>query len=688
MTTATRRAASPLPHPPTRLAAHGHERLDPWYWLRQRDNPAVIAYLRAENAHADAVMAHTRPLQERLFAEIKGRIKQTDTSVPYRIKQHLYYTRVEDGLQYPIHCRRRIVGTGEGAEETLLDVNALARGHDYYAVNVRDVSPGEDVLAFAEDTRGDRVHTIRFKQLGTGAMLDDALPNASGYLAWANDNRTLFYATVQPTTLRSHRIYRHLLGTDPAEDALIYEEPDEQFSVGVSKTKSEAYLLIGIFQTVTSEFHYLAADDPAPPPRLFLARRHGHEYDVEHHGGHFYVRTNDAAQNFRLMRAPVADTARERWEEVIPHRPDVLLEGIEVFNDYLVTQERHRGLMRLRIHPWSGAEPHEISFAEPAYVAYVAENEEMDTAVLRYGYTSLTTPHSVYDYDMAARAATLLRRDEVLGDFAPERYRTERIEARSADGVAVPMSLVYRADARRAGGNPLLLYGYGAYGISTDPVFSAARLSLLDRGFVFAIAHVRGGEDLGRPWYDGGRLLNKKNTFVDYIAYAEHLVREGYADPARVFGTGGSAGGLLMGAVVNMRPELFCGIIAHVPFVDVVTTMLDDSLPLTTGEYDEWGDPRQRPYHDYILSYSPYDNVQPKAYPHLLVTTGLYDSQVQYWEPAKWVARLRGVRTNDARLLLRTSMVAGHQGPSGRYRTYREIALDYAFLLDLAGVLP
>ncbi len=681
MTTPTTRWSAP----PTRLAAHGRERVDPWYWLRQRGNPQVVKYLAAENAHADAVLAHTRPLQERLFAEIKGRIRQTDTSVPYRIKGHVYYTRVEDGLQYPIHCRRA-TGPAEGAEQVLLDVNALARGHDYYAVNVRSVSPGEDILAFAEDTRGDRVHTIRFKQLSTGALLEDELPGGSGALAWANDNRTLFYATVQPATLRSCRIYRHVLGSDPADDALVYEEADEQFSVAVTKTKSEAYLLIGSFQTMTSEYRCLDADEPQAPPRLFLARRHGHEYDVAHHGGHFYVRSNDGARNFRLLRTPVDDTARERWEEVLPHRPDVLLESVEVFRDYLVTQERRRGLTRLVVRPWDGEGAHEIAFDEPAYVAYVAENEEMDTAVLRYGYTSLTTPPSVYDYDMAARTTTLLKREAVLGDFAPERYRTERISARSADGVEVPISLVYRPDARREGGNPLLLYGYGAYGISTDPVFSAARLSLLDRGFVYAIAHVRGGEDLGRPWYEGGRLLNKKNSFLDYIACAEHLVRSGYADPGRVFGTGGSAGGLLMGAVMNMRPELFCGIIAHVPFVDVVTTMLDDTLPLTTGEYDEWGDPRRREYHDYILSYSPYDNVEPKAYPHLLVTTGLYDSQVQYWEPAKWVARLRSLRTNHVRLLLRTSMVAGHQGPSGRYRTYREIALDYAFLLDLAGM--
>jgi oligopeptidase B len=675
------KTATPLP---TRLTAHGHERVDPFYWLRQRNNPEVWKYLAAENAHADAVMAHTRALQERLFEEIKGRIKQTDVSVPYRIKSHLYYTRVADGLQYPIHCRRTHGPSGEGAEQVLLDVNEMARGHAYFAVNVRDVSPGEDVLAFAQDTRGDRVHTIRFKDLSTETLLDDELAAASGYLAWANDNRTLFYATVDPTTLRSYRIYRHVLGSDPASDVLVYEEQDEEFSVGVTKTKSDAYLLIASYQTVTSEFRYLDAAEPAAAARLFLERGHGHEYDVEHAGDYFYVRTNDAAQNFRLMRTPVNDTARARWEEVVPHRPDVLLEDMDVFREHLVLEERHRGLMRIAIHPWSGEAAHEIAFDEPAYVAHLTGNYEMDTTVVRYAYTSLTTPPSVYDYDMATRDATLLKRDEVLGDFAPERYRTERIYARAPDGVEVPISLVYRRDARRDGGNPLLLYGYGAYGISSDPSFSSARLSLLDRGFVYAIAHVRGGEDLGRPWYDGGRLLNKRNTFTDYIACAEHLVQGGYGDPKRLFGSGGSAGGLLMGAVVNMRPELFHGVIAHVPFVDVVTTMLDESLPLTTGEYDEWGDPRNKEYHDYILSYSPYDNVAAKAYPHLLVTTGLHDSQVQYWEPAKWVAKIRASRTNDARLLLRTNMGAGHQGSSGRYRTYREIALDYAFLLDLA----
>ena len=667
---------------PTRLEAHGHVRLDPFYWLRQRDNPEVRKYLRAENTYLDAVLAHTRPLQERLFEEIKGRIKQTDTSAPYRRGPFLYYTRTEDGREYPIYCRR---ASPEAPEQVLLDVNELARGHDYFAVNARAPSPRHDILAFAADTRGDRVHTIRFKDLNTGVMLGDEITGGSGYLAWANDNRTLFYAAVHPTTLRSYRVYRHTLGADPAADVLVYEEADQEFSVGVSTTKTKAYLLIASHQTVTSEYRHLSADDPTGEPRLFLPRRHGHEYDLEHFASHFYIRTNDDARNFRLMRTPVTDPSPERWEEVIPHRPDVLLQGIEVFRDNLVVEERDRGLVRLLIRPWSGPGEHYLTFDEPAYVARLAENFELDTTAVRFAYASLTTPTSIYDYDMVTRTRTLLKRDDVLGDFDPERYRTERLYATAPDGVEVPISLVYRKDLRTPRGNPLLLYGYGAYGISSDPFFNSARLSLLDRGFAYAIAHVRGGEDLGRPWYDGGRLLNKRNSFADYIACGEHLIREGHAHPDALFGLGGSAGGLLLGAALNLRPDLFCGVIAHVPFVDVLTTMLDETLPLTTGEYDEWGDPHTQEFYDYILSYSPYDNVEPKPYPHLLVTTGLYDSQVQYWEPAKWVARLRSMRTADRRLLLRTNMVAGHLGASGRYRAYREIALDYAFLLDLVG---
>ena len=658
-------------------------RTDPFAWLRGRENPLVLQYLRAENAHLEAALAHTRPLQERLFAEIKDRIKQTDSTVPYRHGPFLYYTRTEDGKEYSIHCRKP---SADGAEQILLDVNELARGHDYYAVGARDPSPRHDILAFAEDTRGDRVHTIRFKRLDSGEMLDDALPRASGYLAWANDNQTLFYAAVHPRTLRSYRIYRHTLGADPADDALVYEEKDQQFSLAVSLTKTQAHLVITAYQTVATECRVIPADQPDAPPRLVLPRQRGHEYEVDHFGDHFYLRSNDGAPNFRLMRCPVADTARERWEEVIPHQPNALLEQIDVFRDYLVAEERHQGLMRFRIRPWTGGEEHYVAFDEPAYVARLAQNLELDTATVRFHYTSLTTPPSVYDYDMQTRRRALLKREEVLGGFDPERYRTERLSARSPDGAEVPISLVYRKDLKKAGGNPLLLYGYGAYGISSDPYFNSARISLLDRGFVYAIAHVRGGEDLGRPWYEDGRQLKKKNTFSDFIACGEHLIRQGYAHPKMLFALGGSAGGLLMGAVVNQRPDLFCGVIAHVPFVDVVNTMLDESLPLTTGEYDEWGDPRKPEFHDYILSYSPYDNVERQAYPHLLVTGGLYDSQVQYWEPAKWVARLRAERTNNRHLLLKINMVAGHQGASGRYRAYREIALDYAFLLDLAGV--
>ncbi|MBI2402174.1 MAG: S9 family peptidase, partial [Gemmatimonadetes bacterium] len=471
-------------HAPTRLEAHGHVRLDPFYWLRERDNPAVRKYLRAENAHLDAVLAHTKPLKERLFEEIKGRIKQTDMSVPYRRGPSLYYTRTEDGREYPIYCRR---ASPEAPEQVLLDVNELARGHDYFAINAREPSPRHDILALAADTRGDRVHTIRFKDLTTGAMLGDEITGASGYLAWANDNRTLFYTAVHPTTLRSYRAYRHTLGADPAADVLVYQEVDEGFSVGVSKTKTEAYLLIASHQTVTSEYRYLSADQPTGEPRLFLQRRQGHEYDLEHCGPYFYVRTNDDATNFRLMRTPVTDTSRQRWEEVIPHRDDVLLEGIEVFRDevfrdHLVVEERHRGLMRLRVRPWSGGEEHYLTFDEPAYVARVAENYELDTTVLRFAYASLTTPPSVYDYDMVTGTRSLLKRDEVLGDFEPERYRTERLYAQAPDGIEVPISLVYRTDLRQPGGNPLLLYGYGAYGISSDPFFNSARLSLLGRG--------------------------------------------------------------------------------------------------------------------------------------------------------------------------------------------------------------
>ena len=541
-------------------------------------------------------------------------------------------------------------------------------------------------MAYAEDAQGRRIYTIRFKNLATGETLPDVIPEVTSNMTWANDNRTLFYAKQDLETLRSCRIYRHVLGTDPAEDVLVYEETDDTFSAHVLKTKSKRYIMIISSQTLSNEYRYLDAGDPTGAFTSFLPRERGHEYAVDHFENRFFIHTNHEAKNFRLMSTPLDRTGKEHWEEVIPHRPDVLLEGFEVFRDHLVLEERREGLVQIRVMPWDGSQEHYLEFAEPAYLAGTNVNLEFDTTVLRYGYTSMTTPSSIYDYDMVTREKTLLKQEEVLGEFDSADYRTERLHATAADGVRVPISLVYRKGMERNGRNPLLLYGYGSYGHSLDAAFGSARLSLLDRGFVFAIAHVRGGEEMGRAWYEDGKLLKKKNTFTDFIACAEHLIEERYSSRDRLFAMGGSAGGLLMGAVVNLRPDLFKGVVAQVPFVDIVTTMLDPDIPLTTGEYDEWGNPNDKEYYQYMLSYSPYDNVAARDYPHMLVTTGLHDSQVQYWEPAKWVARLRAVKTDPNRLLLKTNMEAGHGGASGRFKRYREIALEYAFLLDLAGI--
>lgn len=669
--------------PPARLEIHGHLRTDPYYWLRERDNPQVLAYLHAENAYADAVMAHTRPLQERLFQELKERIKQTDQTVPYKLEDYLYYTRFEEGRDYPIYCRRR--ATPGASEEVMLDVNQMAKGQAYFAMGAREVSPGQDLLAFAVDTVGRRVHTIRIKHLVSGELLPDEIRGTSGNLTWANDNRTLFYTKLDPVTLRSFQVFRHVLGQDPARDELVYEEKDPTYSVWVSKTKSRQFVLVASVHTDSTEYRYIPAGAPDLPPTVIEPRKEGHEYEVDHYGDYFYLRTNDHAFNFRLVRVPVERPGRENWEEVVPHRPETLLEDFELFRNYLVLEERRGGLTRLRVRPWSGENEHEIEFEEPVYVATLSDNYEIETDTVRYAYSSLTTPNSVYDYDMVARRSVLLKRDEVLGGFDPRNYRSERLHVTAPDGALIPVSVVYRTDRRSPDGNPVLLYGYGAYGISVEPGFNPALVSLLDRGFVYALAHLRGGQELGRPWYEGGKLLNKKNTFTDFIAVAEYLLQRGYAKRAKLFAKGGSAGGLLIGAVLNLRPDLFAGAIAEVPFVDVLTTMLDDSIPLTTAEYDEWGDPRIEEYYRYILSYSPYDNVAPKEYPHLLVTAGLHDSQVQYWEPAKWVAKLRRTKTDERRLLLKTNMEAGHHGASGRYRRYRELAFQYAFLIDLAG---
>jgi oligopeptidase B len=669
---------------PTRLEKHGHVRIDDYYWLRERENPEVIAYLNAENEYAEKEMAHAQLSEDKLFNEIKARFKQTDMSVPYQRDGYFYYTRYEEGKEYPIFARKR--GSLDEGEEIMLDANILAEGHEFFAIGGLAVSAERDLLAYAVDTQGRRVYTTYFKNLTTGEMLADVIPEVSENLTWANDNRTLFYAKQDPTTLRAYQIYRHVLGSDPAEDQLVFEENDETFAAYVFKTKSKKYLMIVSSHTLSQEYRYLEADNPTGTFTVFLPRERDHEYHLDHYQDRFLIRTNDHAKNFRLMATAVDKPLKEHWQEIIPHREDVFLGDFEIFKDHLVLEERKRGLNQLRVVPWGSSGEHYLEFDEPAYRVNLGTNLEFDTTTLRFEYTSMKTPQSIYDYNMATRARTLLKREEVLGGFNTDNYVTERLYAPAPDGTEIPLSIVYRKGTQRDGQNPLLLYGYGAYGLSIDPAFASPRLSLIDRGFVYAIAHIRGGQELGRQWYEDGKLLKKKNTFTDFIACAEYLIRERFTNPGQLFAMGRSAGGLLMGAVTNMRPDLFQGVVAEVPFVDVITTMLDPSIPLTTGEYDEWGDPNQKEYYDYMLSYSPYDSVEAKEYPNLLITGGLHDSQVQYWEPAKWTAKLRALKTDTNRLLLKTNMDAGHGGASGRFKRHHETAFSYAFLLNLAGI--
>ena len=680
--------ASPTPPmakiQPTELEEHGDVRVDNYYWLRERDNPETLAYLEAENQYTAEVMGHTEALQDTLYQEIIGRIAQDDTSVPYRLDDYWYYNRVEEGEEYPIYCRKQ--GSLEADEEVLLDVNELAVGHEYFAVRGVAVSLDHRRLVFASDDVGRRIYTLHFKDLESGEMLPDAIPGATANTVWANDNVTLFYTKQDPQTLRWDTVHRHTLGSDPATDPLVFEEVDETFNTFVFKTKSDRYLGIYSNQTLSSEVRLLDADQPDGDFEVFLPRQRDHEYSVDHFADHFYIRTNDQAKNFRLMKTPVDDTARQSWTEVIPHRDDVFLEGIEVFRQHLVVAERQKGLLQLQIRPWDGGEPHYLEFDEPAYLAFPSDNPEIDSSVLRFVYTSMTTPLTTYDYDMESHSKTLLKQEPVLGDFDAADYVTERLYAPARDGAEIPISIVYRKDFAKDGQRPLLLYAYGSYGSSMDATFRVDRLSLLDRGFAYAIAHIRGGQEMGRDWYEDGKLLHKMNTFTDFIDSAEFLVAEGYTQPSKLFAQGGSAGGLLMGAITNLRPDLFQGVISQVPFVDVVTTMLDVDIPLTSSEWDEWGDPRQKEYYDYMLSYSPYDNIEAKDYPNLLVTTGLHDSQVQYWEPAKYVAKMRAMKTDDNLLLLETNMDAGHGGASGRFKRYEQTALVYAFMLDLLGI--
>jgi len=667
---------------PQELSIHGDSRIDHYYWLRDKESPKVIDYLKAENAYTEVMTAHTQALREKLYNEILGRIKQTDLSVPYKEENYIYYSRTEAGKDYPIYCRKK--ESIEATEEIILNVNALAEGHEYFSVGGLQVSLDQQLLGYGVDTTGARVYNLRFKDLATGETLPDEIPNTAGF-AWANDNKTIFY-TVIDAAQRPYQIWRHQLGSDIQNDVLVFHETDTTFRTYVYKTKSKKYLIIGSSSTLSSEMRFLEASTPAGEFQVINPREPDHEYFVFHYEDKFYIRTNLDAENFRLVETPVNQPSKEHWREVIPHREEVLLEGIEIFKDYLALEERQAGLTQIRVINWQTQDEHYLDFGEPTYTAYIYYNPEFDTNTLRYGYNSLTTPNSVYDYNMQSREKELVKQQEVLGDFDPENYLAERIHATAKDGTLVPISLVYRKGFLKNGSHPCMLTGYGSYGFSLDPYFSAARLSLLDRGFVYALAHIRGGSEMGRRWYDSGKLFHKKNTFTDFIACAEHLIQEKYTSPDKLIASGGSAGGLLIGAVVNERPDLFKGVIMDVPFVDVVTTMLDSSIPLTEQEYDEWGNPQQKEYYDYMKSYSPYDNVRPQDYPAILVTTGLNDANVQYWEPAKWVAKLRQTKTDKNLLLLKTNLGSGHGGPSGRYEQYRETAFDYAFVLDLVGI--
>jgi oligopeptidase B len=676
--------SAPLaPKKPQLLEIHGHQRQDSYYWMNDRENPEVIDYLNAENSYLKEVMKPTESLQKQLFEEMKGRIKEQDESVPYFKSGYFWYSRFEKGSEYPVYCRK--FGSLAAQEEIILDVNILAEGKSYFQVGQAICSTNQKLLAFAADEVGRRIYTIHFKNLATQEILKDQIPEVTGNFVWAADQQSVFYSKQDPETLRSFQIFKHILGNPTTQDLLIYEELDEEFSCMVHKTKSEKYILIHSESTISSEVRFIPADQPTVSPQILQARIPHLEYAADHYGDHFYIRTNDQAQNFKLVKAPLANPGKENWIDVIPNRPEVLLEDFDLFSKYLVTQERSNGLTQIHIQTWEGKdEGHSLAFDDETYTAYVGTNPEFDTDVLRFGYNSLVSPSSVYDYHMVTRHKTLLKQQEVVGGHDPNAYHSERIWAKAADGALIPISLVYQKSSfSKTGKNPVLLYAYGSYGYSMDAYFSSNRLSLLQRGFVFAIAHIRGGEDLGRAWYEDGKLLKKKNTFTDFIACAEHLVQHKYSSPEHLYAMGGSAGGLLMGAVINMRPDLFNGVVANVPFVDVVTTMLDESIPLTTGEFQEWGNPKEKEFYEYMLSYSPYDNVTAKAYPNLLVTSGLHDSQVQYWEPTKWVAKLREVKTDQNLVLLFTNMEAGHGGASGRFNPLKEIALEYSFLLML-----
>ncbi|HRG17570.1 MAG TPA: S9 family peptidase [Flavobacterium lutivivi] len=671
---------------PKSLEKHGHVRIDNYYWLNERENPEVIDYLNKENEYYQKETAHTKKFQEELFAEMKGRIKEDDTSVPYLYNGYWYITRYETGKNYPIYTRKK--GSLDATEEILFDCNKMAEGHAYFQLSGMSVSEDNKWCAFGVDLVSRRQYTIQIKNLETGEILPVKIKNTTGGSTWASDNKTLFYTRKDAQTLRSDKIYKHKVGTNPENDELIFHEKDDTYDTFVYKEKSKKYIVIGSTSTLTSEYQILEANNPDGQFRIFQPRVRGVEYSISHYGDSFYVVTNkDKATNFKLMKTPETATGSDNWKDLIPHRKDVLIEGIEIFKDYLVVEERSNGLNKIQIKPWNGSGDYYLPFDIETYTAYTTTNVDFDTEILRYGYQSMATPSSVIDFNMRTKEKTVLKEQAVLGGkFDKNNYTEERIWATAQDGTKVPISIVYRKGIQKNGKNPFLLYAYGSYGSSMDPYFSSTRLSLLDRGFIYGIAHIRGGEDLGREWYENGKLLKKINTFTDFIDCSKYVIEQKYTSTQHLYAEGGSAGGLLMGAIVNMAPKLYNGVIAQVPFVDVVTTMLDDSIPLTTGEYDEWGNPNEKVYYDYMLSYSPYDQVKAQDYPNMYVSTGLHDSQVQYWEPAKWVAKIRAMRTNNNQLFLDTNMDAGHGGASGRFEALKELAKEFSFLLDLEGI--
>ncbi len=658
-------------------------RVDDYRWMRDKSSPDVIAYLEAENEYTAAMTAHIGELTETVYQEMVGRIKETDLSVPYLDNGFFYYSRTEEGKQYPIFCRKE--GSLDAEEIVLLDQNELAKEHDYFEIWAKNVSPDNRLLAYSVDSTGSETFTLYIKDLVTGELLPDVIPEIDHALEWANDSSTLFYTTMDEAR-RSDKLWRHTLGTDPSDDVLVYNETDPGYGVWISRTRSDRYLIMDVGSRDTEEQHLLSADDPSGRFVLVHPREDGVEYYLSHRGDEFYIRTNDGAKNFKVMRAPVDAPSKDNWTEVIPHRDGVKIERIEVFEHHLVVAEREKGQRRVRVMNLDTGDEHYVEFPEPVYAVYPSENREYETTTMRFSYMSHVTPTSVYDYDMDTRDRKLLKQKEVLGGYDPALYASERLFATAPDGTEVPVSILYRRDAKRDEGNPVYLMGYGAYGASMDPWFSSNRLSLLDRGVIYATAHVRGGGEMGEEWWEDGSMLSKMNTFTDFIACSEHLIGEGHATPDGLVATGGSAGGLLMGAIANMRPDLYRIIIADVPFVDVLNTMLDASIPLTVGEYDEWGNPNEEEYYWYMKSYSPYDNVGALDYPDMLITASLNDPRVQYWEPAKWAARLRATKTGDGLLLLKTNMGAGHGGASGRYERFREWAFEYAFMLDRLGL--